>query len=210
MTFAISPQLQLEQCWFFRPFLFVFRHSSEDGEKMKLLRTSSLLWLATLVSHGWAISLLEVLQSYPQLSSLYTLVNSSSKATALLANANNFTFLAPSNDAISKFNGNPGVLNGTQLLPNIQYGLLKGGYPALSISSTPQFIQSNLSDSTYANVTEGQAVELVLGSDGAPEAITGNRSISTSSGSVSPKSPSLRTSVDNGNRIFPASVASSV
>jgi len=178
---------------------------------MKLLRTSSLLWLATLVSHGWAGSLLEVLQSYPQLSSLYTLVNSSSNATALLANANSFTFLAPSNDAISKFNAqNPGVLNGTQLLPNIQYGLLKGVYPTLSISSTPQFIQSSLSDSTYANVTGGQAVELVLGSDGAPEAITGNRSITTSSGSVSPKSSSLRTSVDNGNRIFPASVASSV
>ena len=178
---------------------------------MKPLRTSSLLWLATLVSHGWAVSLLEVLQSYPQLSSLYTLVNSSSNATALLANANNFTFLAPSNDAISKFNAqNAGVLNGTQLVSNIQYGLLKGVYPALSISSTPEFVQSSLSDSTYANVTGGQAVELVLGSDGAPEAITGNRSISTSSGSVSPKRPSLRTSVDNGNRIFPASVASSV
>jgi hypothetical protein len=155
-------------------------------EKMKPSRTSSLLWLATLVSHGRAITLLQVLQQYPQLSSLNSLVSSSANATALLANSNNFTFLAPSNDAISKFSAqNPGVLNGTQLLPNIQYGLLKGVYPTLSISSTPQFIQSNLSDATYANVTGGQAVELVLGSDGTPEVITGNRSISTSAGSVS-------------------------
>jgi Fasciclin domain len=166
---------------------------------MKLSRTSCLLWLATLVSHGWAISLLQVLQTYPQLSSLYSLVNSSASATALLANTNNFTFLAPSNDAVSKFNTqNPGVLNGTQLLPILQYGLLKGGYPTLSITTTPQFIQSNLSDSTYANVTGGQAVELVLGSDGTPEAVTGNRSISTSSGSVSSKNPLFRISADPG------------
>lgn len=174
---------------------------------MKLLRTSSsLLWLATLVSHGWAIALLQVLQQYPQLSSLNTLVNSSANATALLANSNNFTFLAPSNDAISKFNSqNPGVLNGTQLFPNVQYGLLKGVYPTLSITTTPQFVQSNLSDSTYANVTGGQAVELVLGSGGTPEILTGNQSISTSIGSVSSKTPSLCTFVDNGNRTFPAS-----
>ena len=155
---------------------------------MKLLRTSSLWWLATLVSYGSAISLLQVLQTYPQLSSLNVLVNASANATALLANSNNFTFLAPSNDAISKFNSqNPGTLNGTQILPNIQYGLLKGGYPTLSITNTPQFIQSNLSDPTYANVTGGQTVELVLGSDGTPEFITGNGSISTSTTPVSPQ-----------------------
>ncbi|KAE9364556.1 FAS1 domain-containing protein [Stipitochalara longipes BDJ] len=148
---------------------------------MKPLRTSSLWWLATLVSHGWAITLLQVLQTYPQLSSLNVLVNSSANATALLANGNNFTFLAPSNDAISKFNSqNPGVLNSSQILPYIQYGLLKGGYPTLSITKAPQFIQSNLSDPTYANVTGGQAVELVVGSDGTPEFISGNGSISTS------------------------------
>jgi hypothetical protein len=159
---------------------------------MKPFRTSTLWWLATLASHGWAITLLQVLQTYPQLSSLNTLVNSSANATALLANSNNFTFLAPSNNAISSFNSqNPGVLNGTQLLPNIQYGLLKGGYPSLSITSTPQFIQSNLSAPEYANVTGGQAVELVLGSDGTPEFISGNGSISKSTAAVSFKNSSF-------------------
>jgi len=159
---------------------------------MKPLRTLSLWWLATLVSHGGAITLLQVLQTYPQLSSLNVLVNSSANATALLANSNNFTFLAPSNDAISKFtNENPGVLNGTQLFPNIQYGLLQGGYPTLSITKTPQFIHSNLSNPNYANVTGGQVVELVLGSDGTPEFITGNGSISTTTTPVSPQKTTL-------------------
>jgi hypothetical protein len=148
--------------------------------------SQSLWWLATLVSYGSAISLLEVLQTYPQLSSLSSLVNGSSTATALLASSNNFTFLAPSNDAISAFNSqNPGVLN-PSLLANVQYGLLKGGFPTLSISKTPQFIASNLSNATYANVTGGQAVELVLSSDGTPEVLTGNKTISTSTSTVSP------------------------
>jgi hypothetical protein len=148
--------------------------------------SQSFWWLATLVSYGSAISLLEVLQTYPQLSSLSSLVNGSSNVTALLASSNNFTFLAPSNDAISAFNSqNPGTLNGS-LLANVQYGLLKGGFPTLSISSTPQFIASNLSNATYANVTGGQVVELVLSSDGTPEVLTGNKTISTSTSTVSP------------------------
>jgi hypothetical protein len=154
---------------------------------MKLFRIPSLWWLATLVSYGSAITLLEVLQSNPQLSSLSALVNASSNATALLASSNNFTFLAPSNDAISSFNSqNPGVLN-SSLLANVQYGLLKGGFPTLSFTNTPQFVPSNLTNATYANVTGGQVVELVLGSDGSPEIVTGNKTISTSTSSVSPK-----------------------
>lgn len=161
---------------------------------MKPLRIANLCWLATFVSHGWATTLLQVLQSYPQLSSLNTLVNASANATALLANSNNFTFLAPSNDAIASFNSqNPTTpLNSTLLLPEIQYGLLKGQYPMLSITSTPQFVQSSLSTSTYTNVTGGQAVELVLGSNGTPEFIAGNGSISTSTSAVSPEKTQLR------------------
>jgi uncharacterized surface protein with fasciclin (FAS1) repeats len=153
---------------------------------MKPFQTSSFWWLATLASHGWAITLLQVLQTYPQLSALNALVNSSANATALLANSNNFTFLAPSNTAISNFNSqNPGLLNSTLLLPTIQYGLLKGGYPTLSITSSPQFIQSNLSGPAYANVTGGQVVQLVTGSDGTPEFVSGNRSISKNAAAVS-------------------------
>jgi hypothetical protein len=151
---------------------------------MKLLRIQSLFWLATLVAYGSAITLIEVLSSYPQLSSLYSYINSSSTVTSLLANSNDFTFLAPSNDAIASFNSqNPDVLSRTWLA-NVQYGLLQGGFPTLSFSDTPQFVASNLVNGSYANVTSGQAVELVLGSDGTPEVVTGNKSISTSTAAV--------------------------
>ena len=154
---------------------------------MKLFRSQSLWWLVTLASHGSAITLLEVLAQYPQLSSLNTLIKNSTNATALLTGSNNFTFLAPSNDAIATFNTqNPGVLNGSSLLANVQYGLLKGGYPSLSFTSTPQFAVSNLTNTTYANVTGGQAVELVRSSDGTPQILSGNKTISTSTSTVSP------------------------
>ena len=155
---------------------------------MKPFQASSFWWLAILASHGWAITLLEVLQTFPQLSALNALVNSSAPATALLANSQNFTFLAPSNTAISNFNSQfPGLLNSSLLLPTIQYGLLKGSLPTLSITDTPQFIQSNLSGSAYANVTGGQVVELVKASDGTAEFISGNRSISKNAAAVSTK-----------------------
>jgi hypothetical protein len=155
---------------------------------MKPFQKSSFWWLAILASHGWAITLLEVLQTYPQLSALNTLVNSNASATALLANSQNFTFLAPSNTAISNFNSQfPGLLNSSLLLPTIQYGLLKGIYPTLSITHTPQFIQSNLSGTAYANVTGGQVVELVTASDGTAEFISGNGTISKNAAGVSTK-----------------------
>jgi hypothetical protein len=163
--------------------LFSFSLPSDD-EKMKLFRKHCFCLLAALVSHGSAITLLEVLQSTEQLSSLNSLVNASPNTTALLASSNNFTFLAPSNDAISTFNSqNPGLLNGS-VLANVQYGLLMGGFPALSFSDTPQFVASSLTNATYANVTGGQVVELVLGSDGSPEVVTGNKSISTTTTTV--------------------------
>ena len=158
---------------------------------MKPFQKSSFWWLAILASHGWAITLLEVLQTYPQLSALNTLVNSNANATALtalLVNANNFTFLAPSNTAISNFNSqSPGLLNSSLLLPTIQYGLLKGQYPTVLITNTPQFIQSNLSGPAYANVTGGQVVELVTASDGTAEFISGNGTISKNAAGVSTK-----------------------
>jgi hypothetical protein len=174
---------------------------------MKLVRIQSLSWLATLVSCSSAITLLEVLQSNSQLSSLNSLVNASPNVTALLASSNNFTFLAPSNDAIAAFNSqNPGVLNGS-LLANVQYGLLKGGFPSLSFSNTPQFVPSNLVNASYANVTGGQTVELVLGSDGSPEIVTGNRSISTFISSVSPAQFAFLYHVNQGSRTSSASAA---
>lgn len=137
-------------------------------------------WLATLVTHASAITLLQVIQSYPDLSILNTYINNSTNITSLLSNANNFTFLAPDNKAIDSFlSNNPNVLTEGLLQATIQYSLLRGGYPKLSFTKTPQFVTSNLVNGSYTNVTAGQAVELVLDGNGTPQAVTGNKSIST-------------------------------
>jgi hypothetical protein len=152
---------------------------------MHLLRIRSLCWLAILVTHGVSITLLGVLQSYTELSDLYRFVNASSTATGLLASADNFTFFAPNNDAIQTLIAeNSSALADGSFEATLQYSLLKGGFPTLSFSNGAQFVASNLMNSIFANVTDGQAVELVLGDNGRPQAITGNKSVSTSLSTV--------------------------
>ena len=155
---------------------------------MRLLRIQNLCWLVAFATHGSAITLLQVLQSYSELSTLYSYINGSSNLTSLVSNPNNFTFLAASNDAIESFIvQNPNTLTADLLEATLQYSLLKGGYPTLSFSNTPQFVASNLVNATYANVTGGQAVELSLDSSGTPQVVSGNRSISTSTSTVGPE-----------------------
>lgn len=133
-----------------------------------------------------ATTLLQVLQGYSQLTSLSSYVNASSNATALLANANNFTFLAPSNKAIATYlTQNPNVLTPDLLEATLQYSLLQGGYPALSFSDTPLFVPSGLVNASYANVTGGQRMELVS-SGGVADMLSGNKTSSTSATAVSP------------------------
>ena len=130
-----------------------------------------------------AITLLQVLQTYPQLSSLSAYINSSSTSITLLSTANNFTFLAPSNTAISKYlTQNPNVLTPDLLAATLQYSLLKGGYPSLSFTDTPNFVQSYLTNASYANVTGGQRVELLSTASvgGLAEMVTGNKTITSS------------------------------
>jgi len=149
------------------------------------LRIQTLWWFATLVTHSYAITLLQVIQSYPELSILNTYINNSTNATGLLSNANNFTFLAPNNNAITSFiTNNPNVLTEGLLEATVQYSLLRGGYPKLSFTNTPQFVTSNLVNASYTNVTAGQAVELVFNSNGGPQVVTGNKSVSTPSTTV--------------------------
>jgi hypothetical protein len=129
---------------------------------MRQLRIQSLWWLLTLVSHGFAITLLEVIATYPQLSTLNTYVNVTSNVTSLLTSANNFTFLAASNTAISSFiSDNPNVLTNDLLQATLQYSLLKGGYPTLSFSNVSQFVPTNLVNASYANVTGGQVSDFL-------------------------------------------------
>lgn len=134
-------------------------------------------WLVTLVPSSFAITLLEVIQTNPELSSLYSYINGSANATSFLANSNNFTFLAPSNEAISALVQSKGNATLTEdlILASIQYGMLKGGFPTLSFSNESQFVSTNLANPSYANVTGGQAVELAVDGDGNPQVVSGNK-----------------------------------
>ncbi|KAG0646823.1 hypothetical protein D0Z07_6170 [Hyphodiscus hymeniophilus] len=148
---------------------------------MKMLG-ESLLWLLAISPRpSVQITPLQALQSFPQLSTFQSYIDASPNFTSLLSNANNFTLLAPTNDAFATFtsqNGN--LLNSTLLEATLQYSLLNGSFPTLSFTNASQFAATNLNNATYSNVTGGQRIELVLGSDGAPQVLTGNRSISTS------------------------------
>jgi len=159
---------------------------TKQHEKMKLSR---IWWLATLATRGYAITLIDVLASHPELSTLHGYVNASSSVTSLLASANNFTFLAPTNDAVGKYLSKfPNNLTEDVLEATFQYSLLRGGFPSLSFTNTPQFVATNLVNASYANVTGGQTVELVLGADGNPQVVTGNKSTATSTSVVCLKS----------------------
>ena len=152
---------------------------------MKLSRIHSLGWLATLATHGSAITVFDVLNTYPQLSTLKSYINASPNVTGFLQNANNFTLLAPSNDAIAAFTSQSNSnLTEDILQATLQYSLLQGGFPALSFTNASQFVASNLYNGSYANVTGGQKVELVLDNNGTPEVVTGNKTVSTATETV--------------------------
>jgi hypothetical protein len=151
----------------------------------KLMRQSPLWFLALIPGRSFAITPLQAIQSFPQLSTLQNYINASSNFTSLLTSANNFTLLAPSNDAFTAFINQNGNFTNDQLEANLQYSLLQGGFPKLSFSNTTQFVATDLNNATYSNVTGGQRVELVLGSDGSPEVLSSNKSTSTITSAVS-------------------------
>ena len=170
---------------------------------MELLRIQTFWWLVALASHVCSISLLGILQSYSELSTLESYINGTASLNGLLTNANNFTFLAPTNDAIGKYltQSDNSTLSTDLLQALVQYSLLKGGYPTLSFLNSPQFVSSNLVNGTYSNVTAGQAVELVS-SKGKPQIVTGNKNVSTISSAVrSPSLASVTQMTDQGYRL---------
>ncbi|KAK0101777.1 hypothetical protein ONS95_006930 [Cadophora gregata] len=136
------------------------------------------IWLtAALVPSSLAITLLELIGTTPELSTLYSYVNGSANAANFLASSNNFTFLAPNNDAISALIQSKGNATLTEdlLLASVQYGMVKGGFPTLSFSNNSQFVSTNLAGPKYANVTGGQTVELVTDEIGNPQVVSGNK-----------------------------------
>lgn len=151
---------------------------------MKVLNFQKLWCLLALINHVCALSLLEVLASYEELSTVYTQINASAALVSLLEGADGFTFFAPTNNAIEAFmKAQRNTSQDAVFQATIQYSLVKGGFPRVSFTDEPQFVPTNLVDAKFSNVTGGQVVELVE-SNGKPQVISGNRSISTLTTSV--------------------------
>jgi uncharacterized surface protein with fasciclin (FAS1) repeats len=139
------------------------------------------LVLLALASQTAGQALLSVLQTKPGvLDTLKSYINSSTTLTKLLTSANNFTFLAPSNSAFQSWIATRGsvALSQNEVEATLTYHLLHGGFPTVSFSTTPEFVNSNLTNANFANVTQGQAVELIAASTGA-QFISGNKSVTS-------------------------------
>lgn len=139
-----------------------------------------------IVEHAFGQALLSIIQSTPgTLSTLNSLINASSTVKSLLSTANNFTFLAPSNDAFKKWLASQGSTSPSQdvIDATLSYHLVRGGFPTVLFSTKPQFPSSNLNDPTFTNVTNGQTVEL-LQNGKASEFLSGSKTVSTIASAV--------------------------
>lgn len=109
-----------------------------------------------------AQSLVSTLQAQPDLVLLNNYVQSLPNLLSTLTNATNYTFLAPSDTAMTRWlNESSPPPSQDQIEATLNYHILHGGYSLGSFSATPQFASSYLSNSSWTNLTGGAAVELV-------------------------------------------------
>jgi hypothetical protein len=99
----------------------------------------------------------QILSSHSQLSSLSSYVASFPRLAQEFKAADNFTFLAPTNDAISTWLA--GNHSRDYIEATLTYHLLNGSYPSAYLSAVPLFIPSALTNTSYCNVTGGQRVK---------------------------------------------------
>lgn len=123
------------------------------GLALKLL--SAILWFFGEFVSCQRIS--EILSSQPQLSSLATQLESFPSLAQQFDAADNFTFLAPSNYAIAAWLTS--IHSQDDIKATLEYHLLNGTFPTASLTNTPQFIPTSLTNISYSNVTGGQRVE---------------------------------------------------
>lgn len=131
------------------------------------------------VSQVQSQALLSVLQDHSELSTFNHYVNASRTLSKLLSSADNVTLLAPSNSAFDTWltAQSPAPTN-DEIEALIEYHLIHGGFPTVSFSQQPQFVGSFLTNNSYTNVTSGQRLELVTGTAGDLEIVSGNKSVS--------------------------------
>jgi hypothetical protein len=126
-------------------------------------------------------SLMQMLSTNLELTTLYQYVNASSNLTSLFSSLDGVTFLAPSNAAFGSLLGsrNGTALSADELEELLQYHILDGNFTTKSFSTEPQFVPTFLKDPQYTNVTSGQVVELVSDGQGNPQIISWNKTLST-------------------------------
>lgn len=114
-------------------------------------------------------SLTEVLTSQPSLSNLTTYLSLYPTFLGELGSMSNITLLAPSNMAFaSALNSSTGAAlataSGTDMITALfSYHILNGTYS--NFSAMPEFVSTALMPGMYANVTGGQVVEVIAGSN---------------------------------------------
>ena len=124
-------------------------------------------------------TLVEALSANPDLSNLTTYLGAlSPEFVSTLGSLQNVTLLAPNNDAFSTFlNSSAGSAlassgNNSALIEAIlSYHVLNGTYE--SFGENASFVPTALQPPTYANVTGGQRVHVVPGSDGSTAFFSG-------------------------------------
>lgn len=105
-----------------------------------------------------AQSLVDLLTSTPQLSTLTTLVSSYPDLLATLENATDITILAPTNKAFSKLPSS--VTSDADLVKAVlTYHVLPAVVPASAIPKSGVFAPTLLTNESYEMVTGGQVVE---------------------------------------------------
>jgi hypothetical protein len=116
-----------------------------------------LILLLLFIVQSAAQTILDFSLKTPSLSKLASLIGASPQLSSLLLPAYNFTFLAPTDDAISTWL--VGNRSQSWIEATLTYHLLSGSHPTALLSTTPQFVPSALSNTSFANVTGGQRIE---------------------------------------------------
>ncbi|KAH6718692.1 FAS1 domain-containing protein [Leptodontidium sp. MPI-SDFR-AT-0119] len=119
--------------------------------------------------------LLETIPTFPELTQLQSYVEQLPQLSAELSKVDNYTLLAPTNEAFDSWLGEA---NPQPTLDDIEatlyYHLLHGIYPVASFTSLPKFTASFLTNSSYTNVTAGQTAQLSQDSRNFPLIRSGN------------------------------------
>jgi flagella basal body P-ring formation protein FlgA len=104
-----------------------------------------------------AQSLLDISSLRPDLSLFFSYVNASPSLKLQFAAADNFTLLAPTNEAVLSFldtSPSPSLIDATA-----SYHLLQGAHSSASVNASGTVFVSNLNDTAFVNITQGQSVK---------------------------------------------------